>query len=282
MRELTSVKIKAPLGSYRSDRSEAQALNELSLTKKRALSIIEPIANIHGVPLNFAFAFTCIETMGLALRSADGLSYGMMQTNAATLDGVIKSAFKMGMSIEDFKYVYYACKPAFRVKPNAKIPPLNWGNQQFIGNISDIGDQAVEKAKIMAQPVRDVLIYANPTYILSTGGGYTSPYNIFNRKMNSDPSFGIHIGCMYLYELIVKSLQKEGDVEYIRTDWVINGYNGGYYSKFNPWMNSAQGKLEPNTWLAQPNVPSVTKAYVKRLAGIGGYLELIKNGKFVL
>jgi hypothetical protein len=248
MRELTSVKIKAPLGSYRSDRSEAQALNELSLTKKRALSIIEPIANIHGVPLNFAFAFTCIETMGLALRSADGLSYGMMQTNAATLDGVIKSAFKMGMSIEDFKYVYYACKPAFRVKPNAKIPPLNWGNQQFIGNISDIGDQAVEKAKIMAQPVRDVLIYANPTYILSTGGGYTSPYNIFNRKMNSDPSFGIHIG----------------------------------YSKFNPWMNSAQGKLEPNTWLAQPNVPSVTKAYVKRLAGIGGYLELIKNGKFVL
>jgi hypothetical protein len=281
MGELSEVKIKAPLGNYRSDRTEAQALNELSLTKQRAGAILRKIADIHSIPQYFALAFTCIETGGKAIRSADGVSYGMMQTNAATLDGVIKSAFKYNMTIEEFKYIYYACKPAFRVKPNVELPPLNW-TEIKLGSMEEIQAEVLRRAKIMAQSVGSVLTYANPTHILSTGGGYNKPTNAYNLKMIQQPEFGVHIGCMYLYELITKSIVKEGDTDYIRVDWVINGYNGGYFSRFNPWMSASQKNYSPDVWLNQAGVPAVTKAYVKRLAGIGGYLELIKNKKFVV
>jgi hypothetical protein len=47
-------------------------------------------------------------------------------------------------------------------------------------------------------------------------------------------------------------------------------------------MSASQKNYSPDVWLNQAGVPAVTKAYVKRLAGIGGYLELIKNKKFVV
>lgn len=132
----------------------------------------------------------------------------------------------------------------------------------------------------MAQSVSSVLRYTNPNHILTTGGGFRTPTNIYNIKMNKEPEFGVHIGCIFLYELITKSLVKEAGVEFVRVDWLINGYNGGYFSRFNPWINKSQEKLSPDVWIAQPNLPRVTNSYVKRLVGRGGYLEYIKNGKF--
>ncbi len=280
MEDLTKVKLKIPMGAYKSDRTEAQALNELSLTKNRAGEVLKKVAAIHKIPYYLTLGFTCVETGGLAIRSGDGVSYGMMQTNAATLDGVIKFAFKYDMPIEEFKYIYYACKPAFKVKVGAIIPPLINENTGIDPWTNEGRKDLLDKAKMMAQPVSSVLSYANPNHILTTGGKYNAPTNIYNRKMISDPSFGVHIGCIFLYELIVKSLVNEQDVQFVRMDWVINGYNAGYFSRHNPWINKSQEKLSPDVWLAQSTVPSVTKAYVKRLVGVGGYLQLIKEGKF--
>lgn len=282
MADLRNVKIKVPLGAYRSDRTEAQALEELSLTQSRAGEIIKKISNIHFIPPKFTLAFTCIETGGRAVRSADGVSYGMMQCNAATLDGVIKFAFKFGMSIEEFKYIYYSCKPAFSTLKGAVLPPLKWPDLPVNPMSEEYINEVVRRSKIMAQSVTSVLKYVNPNHILTTGGGFRTPTNIYNIKMNREPEFGVHIGCIYLYELISKSLVKEGGDDYVRVDWVINGYNGGYFSRFNPWMSKSQEKYSPDIWLAQSGVPSVTKAYVKRLAGVGGYLQLIKDGKFIV
>ena len=280
MGDLTKVKMRVPLGSYKSDRTEAQALNELQLTKTRAGVIVRKVAEIHQIPQDLALAFTCIETGGLAIRSADGVSYGMMQTNAATLDGVIKFAFKYGMTIEEFKYIFYSCKPAFSVIQGKTIPPLNWSELNLDPLSEESRNKNLERLKIMSQPVSSVLRYTNPNLLLTSGGKYNAPSNVYNQKMNKDPYFGVHIGCIYLYELITKSLVTEAGEQYLRLDWVINGYNGGYYSRFNPWINKNQEKLSSDVWLAQPNVPAVTKSYVRRLAGVGGYMQLIVNGKF--
>jgi len=280
MNDLTKIKFKVPLGNYKSDRTEAQALHELELTKKRAGDMISQISAIHQIPKDLALAFTCVETGGLAIRSSDGLSYGMMQCNAATLDGVIKFAFKYGMTIEEFKYIYYACKPAFTLLKGAEVPPLE-NKYSFNPFSKDFVTKIFTESEMMTKPVNKVLKYTNPLHILNTGGGYRTPTNIYNIKMNKQPEFGLHIGCMYLFELMTKSLVKEASIEYVRLDWVVNGYNGGYYSKFNPWITPSQEKYAPEIWLNQRGLPSVTYAYVKRLAGIGGYMYMLKTGKFV-
>lgn len=280
MKDLTKVYFKIPLGVYKSDRTEAQALNELKLTKERAGNIIKEVSNIHNIPKDLALAFTCVETGGLAIRSGDGLSYGMMQCNAATLDGVIKFAFKYGMPINEFKYIYYACKPAFTLIKGAEVPPLDY-KIDFNPFQPDSIQKAASQVAFLQKPVNQVLKYTNPLHILNTGGGYISPTNIYNIKMNKQPEFGVHIGCIYLFELMTKSMVVEAGKEYVRLDWVVNGYNGGYYSRFNPWINKLQEKYSPDIWLNQKGLPSVTFAYVKRLAGVGGYMEMLKTGKFV-
>ena len=242
MADLRNVKIKVPLVAYRSDRTEAQALEELSLTQSRAGEIIKKISNIHFIPPKFTLAFTCIETGGRAVRSADGVSYGMMQCNAATLDGVIKFAFKFGMTIEEFKYIYYACKPAFTLFKGVEMPPLKWPDLPTNPFSEEYIKEVYRRSKIMGQSVTSVLRYTNPNHILTTGGGFRTPTNIYNIKMNKEPEFGVHIGCIFLYELITKSLVKEGGDDYVRVDWVINGYNGRYSSRFNPWISKSQEK----------------------------------------
>jgi hypothetical protein len=89
---------------------------------------------------------------------------------------------------------------------------------------------------------------------------------------------------LFLYWLCTESIFQESGRQYLRTDWVINGYNGGYYKKGNPWRTPSQKSIPPIQWLAQPNVfvANITKVYVKRISGVGGYLELIKQGKFTL
>jgi hypothetical protein len=280
MEDLTKVKIKVPLGKYKSDRTEAQALNELKLTKDRAGAMIKKISDIHNIPQDLALAFTCVETGGLAIRSGDGVSYGMMQCNAATLDGVIKFAFKYGMPIDEFKYIYYACKPAFTLIKGAQVPTLE-STTNLNPFRSDFVSNLITDVTINQKPVNQVLKYTNPNHILTTGGGFRTPTNIYNIKMNKQPEFGIHIGCMYLFELMSKSMTTEAGNEFVRLDWVVNGYNGGYYSRFNPWISKLQEKYSPDIWLNQKGLPSVTFAYVKRLAGVGGYMEMFKTGKFV-
>ena len=114
--------IKAPLATYRSDRTEANALAELSNTKTRRGAAIKSIAAIHNVPLSFAFAVATVESQGLPIRSDDGLSYGVMQCNAATLDGVIKFALKNGISIGQLYPIYAEMKSAFTILPNVTLP----------------------------------------------------------------------------------------------------------------------------------------------------------------
>lgn len=288
MADLSTVIIKAPLGTYRSDRTERESLAELEKTKTNAGALIKKIAGIHHLPLSYAFSVACVETLGNSIRSQDGVSYGIMQCNAATLDGVIKFAISSNMSIGQFKHIYYVIKEVFTIKKNAVLPPLVWpelnlnGESGISTGFNEWAKETQKRIIIDSQPVKEVLSYSKPNSILTKGGGYSSPTNVWNMKMISDKEFGLHVGFLYLYDLITKSLVAEGTKQYIRTDWVINGYNAGYFRKENPWINSMQRSMSPDKWLGQSTIPAITRNYVRRISGVGGYLELIKKDKFVL
>jgi hypothetical protein len=267
--DVTQLIIKAPLATYRSDRTEANALAELSNTKTRRGAAIKSIAAIHNVPLSFAFAVATVESQGLPIRSDDGLSYGVMQCNAATLDGVIKFALKNGISIGQLYPIYVEMKSAFTILPNVTLPTTTFWDSS--------------NAPLRQKPASFFLKYKGQ-YAILTDVDYNKPTNKYNALMNSNPNFGIHVGMLFLYWLCTESIFQEGGRQYLRTDWVINGYNGGYNKKGNPWRTPSQKNIPPVQWLEQPRVfvADVTKKYVKRISGVGGYLELIKQGKFVL
>lgn len=267
--DVTQLIIKAPLASYRSDRTEANALAELNNTKTRRGSAIKSIASIHNVPLSFAFAVATVESQGLAVRSEDGLSYGVMQCNAATLDGVIIFALKNGISMGQLYPIYAEMKSAFTILPNVTLPTTTFWDSS--------------NATLRQKPASLFIKYKGK-YAILTDTDYNKPTNKYNALMNSNPNFGIHVGMLFLYWLCTVSIFQEGGRQYLRTDWVINGYNGGFYKKGNPWRTPSQKNIPPAQWLEQPNVfvADVTKKYVKRISGVGGYLELIKQGKFTL
>ena len=267
--DVTQLIIKAPLASYRSDRTEANALAEMNETKSRRGTDIKKIAEIHNVPLSFAFAVATVESKGMPIRSQDGVSYGVMQCNAATLDGVIIFALKNGISIGQLYPIYAEMKSAFTILPNETLPTTTFWDSS--------------NATLRQKPASLFIKYKGKSAIL-TDTDYNKPTNKYNALMNSNPNFGIHVGMLCLYWLCTVSIFQEGGRQYLRTDWVINGYNGGFYKKGNPWRTPSQKNIPPVQWLEQPNVfvADVTKKYVKRISGVGGYLELIKQGKFTL
>jgi len=267
--DLSQLVIKAPLATYQSDRTESNAISELNQTKAARGAEIKQIASIHNVPLSFAFAVATVESKGLSIRSQDGVSYGVMQCNAATLDGVILFAMKNAIPIGQLYPIYSEMKSAFTILPNANLPTTTFWD--------------TSNASLRQKPASLFLKYKGKSAIL-TDTDYNKPTNKYNQLMMTKPSFGIHVGMLFLYWLCTKSILQEGGRQYLRTDWVINGYNGGYYKKGNPWITGSQKSKPPIEWLAQPNalVASITKVYVKRISGVGGYLELIKKGKFAL
>ena len=287
IKDLTEVRIKTPLGSYKTPELEMWALKSLEDTQTNAGAILKKIARMHRIPYTLALPFCATESGGKSVRAADGLSYGIMQCNAATLDGVIKFALAWGMKMGEFKYLFYKCRNAFKVisKPE-DVPPLVWPplplvNLPVLGDVAN-SDEQNRRDALDDQLARNVVKYVNYAEIIPTGTNGASPSNKYNRLMLSDKEFATHVGCMYLYQLLTRSIVKEKGNEYGRVDWVINGYNAGYYRKENPWINPNQENLSPDVWFNQGTVPSVTKMYVRKLCGVGGYLDLIKQGKFKL
>jgi hypothetical protein len=160
-------------------------------------------------------------------------------------------------------------KSAFTILPNVTLPTTTFWDSS--------------NAPLRQKPASLFLKYKGQ-YAILTDVDYNKPTNKYNALMNSNPNFGIHVGMLFLYWLCTESIFQEGGRQYLRTDWVINGYNGGYNKKGNPWRTPSQKNIPPVQWLEQPRVfvADVTKKYVKRISGVGGYLELIKQGKFVL
>jgi hypothetical protein len=207
------------------------------------------------------FAVATLESGGLSIRSADGLSYGIMQTSAETLDGVIKEVIKQGMTMGEFYPLYLDIKPLFTVKKT--IPADFWANANI---------------KLRQEPITNFLKYKG-------WDNWKTSKSIYNQKMLTNKVFSIRIGVLFLRQLIGECLEKIGTDIYLRMDWVIKGYNSGYYSlKSKILQNSDVRALDSNTLILKPNIinQKYTKPYIQRICGVNGYLDLIKQGKFKL
>jgi len=254
-------KIKVPLGTYNSDRTIPQSLAELQNAKTASGKELKEIADFYNLPFYLVFAVATLESGGKSIRSADGLSYGVMQTSAETLDGVIKEVFKQGMTMGQFYPLYLDIKPLFTIK---KPIPINFWS--------------AENVRLRNEPVTNFLTYKGWDSWKSTKATY-------NQKMLNNKSFAIRIGVLFLRQLIGESLEQKGQDIYLRMDWVIKGYNMGYYSLRGSILKKPENRaLDSNALIVRPDLINqrYTRPYIQRIAGIDGYLDLIKKGKFKL
>jgi hypothetical protein len=254
-------KIKVPQGTYSSDKTIAESIASMNSTKKNAGREIKIISKLYSLPEYLVFAVATLESGGLSIKSADGLSYGIMQTSAETLDGVIKEAIKQGMTMGQFYPLYLDIKPLFTVKKT--IPADFWANSNI---------------KLRQERITNFLKYKG-------WDNWKTSKSIYNQKMLTNKVFSLRIGTLFLRQLIGECLEKVGTGVYLRMDWVIKGYNSGYYSlKSKILQNSEIRALDSNTLILKPNIinQKYTKPYIKRICGVNGYLDLIKQGKFKL
>ena len=197
-------KIKVPQGTYTSDRTIPESIAELQKAKTASGKELKEIAEFYNLPYYLVFAVATLESGGQSIRSADGLSYGVMQTSAETLDGVIKEVLKQGMTMGQFYPLYLDIKPLFTLKK--PIPTDFW---------------ASSNVALRNEPASNFLKYKNWEAWKSTKATY-------NQKMMTNKLFAIRVGVLYLRQLIGESLEKIGQDVYLRMDWVIKGYNMGY------------------------------------------------------
>ena len=254
-------KIKVPQGTYSSDKTITESIASMNMAKNNAGNEIKQITKFYSLPEYLVFAVATLESGGLSIRSADGLSYGIMQTSAETLDGVIKEVIKQGMTMGEFYPLYLDIKPLFTVKKT--IPADFWANANI---------------KLRQEPITNFLKYKG-------WDNWKTSKSIYNQKMLTNKVFSIRVGVLFLRQLIGECLEKVGTDIYLRMDWVIKGYNSGYYSlKSKILQNSDVRALDSNTLILKPNIinQKYTKPYIQRICGVNGYLDLIKQGKFKL
>lgn len=254
-------KIKVPQGTYKSDRTISQSIAELQKAKTASGKELKEISEFYSLPFYLVFAVATLESGGQSIRSFDGLSYGVMQTNAETMDGVIKEVFKQGMTMGKFYPLYLDIKPLFTLKK--PIPANFWDNS----NIA-----------LRQEPASNFLRYKG-------WEAWKSTKSTYNQKMMTNKPFAIRVGVLFLRQLIGESLEKVGQDVYLRMDWVIKGYNMGYYSLKFGILNKPQNRaLDSNALIIRPDLINqrYTKPYIQRIGGINGYLDLIKQGKFKL
>jgi hypothetical protein len=253
--------IKVPQGDYSSPRTIDQSVAEMQKAKIASGKELKEIAEFYSLPYYLVFAVATLESGGQSIRSFDGLSYGVMQTSAETLDGVIKEVFKQKMTMGEFYPLYLDIKPLFTIK---KAIPLNFW--------------ASENIKLRNEPVTNFLTYKQ-------WDSWKTTKSTYNQKMMTSKLFAIRVGVLFLRQLIGESLEQIGDKVYLRMDWVIKGYNMGYFSLRNSILKKPQNRaLDSNALIVRPDLINqrFTKPYIQRISGKNGYLDLIKQGKFKL
>jgi len=218
--------------------------------KSQAISVIKKIKTNYtvqmakasqytGVPVNILIAFTATESGGALNQTLNGPSKGVMQVNPSSAWQALSDQIKVD-TIGRFYPLYQLAPNAFTVK---KAVAAN-----SVGKATDY---------LTLKP-------------LSTAAPY------LGQRMVADAQFAIYMGSLLLAQLIAGTIAKTGQ---IRLDHIIVKYNAGT-GRFkqvvtNRGLESAS--VDTTQLYNQLGIP-VSQAYIVKMMGINGYLDIQKQG----
>lgn len=218
--------------------------------KSQAISVIKKIKTNYtvqmakasqytGVPVNILIAFAATESGGALNQTLNGPSKGVMQVNPSSAWQALSDQIKVD-TIGRFYPLYQLAPNAFTVK---KAVAAN-----SVGKATDY---------LTLKP-------------LSTAAPY------LGQRMVADAQFAIYMGSLLLAQLIAGTIAKTGQ---IRLDHIIVKYNAGT-GRFkqvvtNRGLESAS--VDTTQLYNQLGIP-VSQAYIVKMMGINGYLDIQKQG----
>jgi len=217
--------------------------------KNQAISVIKKIKTNYtvqmakasqytGVPVNILVAFAATESGGALNQTLNGPSKGVMQVNPSSAWQALSDQIKVD-TIGRFYPLYQLAPNAFTVK---KAVAAN-----SVGKATDY---------LTLKP-------------LSTAAPY------LGQRMVADAQFAIYMGSLLLAQLIAGTIAKTGQ---IRLDHIIVKYNAGT-GRFkqvvtNRGLESAS--VDTTQLYNQLGIP-VSQAYIVKMMGINGYLDVQKQ-----
>ena len=218
--------------------------------KNQAISVIKKIkanysvqmakaSQYTGVPVNILVAFAATESGGALNQTLNGPSKGIMQVNPSSAWQALSDQIKVD-TIGRFYPLYQLAPNAFVVK---KAVAAN-----SVGKATDY---------LTLKPV-------------STAAPY------LGQRMVADAQFAIYMGSLLLAQLIAGTIAKTGQ---IRLDHIIVKYNAGT-GRFkqvvtNRGLESAS--VDTTQLYSKLGIP-VSQAYIVKMMGINGYLDVQKQG----
>ena len=218
--------------------------------KSQAISVIKKIKTNYtvqmakasqytGVPVNILIAFAATESGGALNQTLNGPSKGVMQVNPSSAWQALSDQIKVD-TIGRFYPLYQLAPNAFTVKKAVAANSL--------GKATDY---------LTLKP-------------LSTAAPY------LGQRMVADAQFAIYMGSLLLAQLIAGTIAKTGQ---IRLDHIIVKYNAGT-GRFkqvvtNRGLESAS--VDTTQLYNQLGIP-VSQAYIVKMMGINGYLDIQKQG----
>jgi hypothetical protein len=218
--------------------------------KNQAISVIKKIkanysvqmakaSQYTGVPVNILVAFAATESGGALNQTLNGPSKGIMQVNPSSAWQALSDQIKVD-TIGRFYPLYQLAPNAFVVKKSVAA--------NSVGKATDY---------LTLKPV-------------STAAPY------LGQRMVADAQFAIYMGSLLLAQLIAGTIAKTGQ---IRLDHIIVKYNAGT-GRFkqvvtNRGLESAS--VDTTQLYSKLGIP-VSQAYIVKMMGINGYLDVQKQG----
>ena len=217
---------------------KSQAIMVVKKIKAKYSVEFQKASKYTGVPVNILYAFAATESGGLDNSSLNGPSKGLMQVNPSSAWQTLKDQLAEDTMIQ-FYPLYQLAPNAFTIKKAITATSL--------GKASDY---------LVIKPVS------------------VSPY--LGQRMVQSSQFAIYIGSLLLAQFIAGSIATVGQ---IRLDHIIIKYNAGTgrYKQVvkNRGLESAQ--VDTTQIYNAVDIP-VTRAYIVKLLGINGFMDVQKQG----
>jgi hypothetical protein len=225
-----------------------QASQILRTIKTNYLKEFQNASALTGVPVNLLISFAAVESGGARNEKLDGASKGIMQVNTDTVWQVLSDQLKVATLGKFYPY-YIGCPNIFSlVKP---LPKDFWSDAN--GKIRN--QKASDYIKILA---------INPVVL-----------GEIRKAILANSQWSIYVGSLTLAQLINGTIEKTGQ---IRLDHIIIKYNAGVGRFRSLVTRKGLESASVDTTAIYNAVPiPVTRAYIVKLLGINGFLDLLKR-----
>lgn len=225
---------------------QQQAIKAIQKLKLNYSTEFKNASILTGVPQNILYGFAAVESGGALNNTLNGASKGVMQVNPSSCWNVMKNQLKVD-TWGNFKTFVFAAPEAFTINDALVY-------EQNLGAI----DNKPANLYVTIKP--------------------SSPeiYAYCGQRMVADAQFAINIGSMLLAQLIAGTIASVGQV---RLDHIVIKYNAGGGRFRQVVTNKGLESASVDTTTIYNNLPiPVSQAYIVKLLGINGYMDIQKKG----